>query len=115
LEENDKNFKGKVSWIGHSLGSVISYDIFIKQNLSQKQFDTSDEGPNGEPLCWSEEQDLQLDFEVENFFLLGSPLASFVTLVNDENFVRSKLPTCCEFYNIYHPLDLVAYRIEMLI
>ncbi len=47
--------------------------------------------------------------------MLGSPLASFVTLVNDERFVRSKLPTCCEFYNIYHPLDLVAYRIEMLI
>jgi hypothetical protein len=50
----DENFKGKVSWIGHSLGSVISYDILIRQNLSQRQFDSIDEDLEI-PMFWSEE------------------------------------------------------------
>lgn len=64
---------------------------------------------------WSTEQDLQLDFSLQNFFLFGSPLACFVSLFNDESYVRSSLPTCRNFYNIYHPLDFVAYRLEPLI
>jgi hypothetical protein len=54
LINTDENFKGKVSWIGHSLGSVISYDILIRQNLSQRQFDSIDEDLEI-PMFWSEE------------------------------------------------------------
>ena len=45
---------------------------------------------------------------------MGSPLGIFVSTYFEENFIRSKLPTVHEFYNIYHPHDLIAYRIEPL-
>lgn len=46
---------------------------------------------------------------------MGSPLGIFVSCYYEEDFIRSKLPTVQEFYNIYHPSDLIAYRIEPLI
>ena len=64
---------------------------------------------------WTEECDIQLNFDVENFFLLGSPLSLFVSIYNRENYVRSKLPRCENFYNLYHPSDLIAYRLEPII
>uniref|UniRef100_A0A6Q2YBJ8 SEC23 interacting protein n=1 Tax=Esox lucius TaxID=8010 RepID=A0A6Q2YBJ8_ESOLU len=57
-----------------------------------------------------------LDFEPVNFFALGSPIGMFLTVRGlekiDENY---QLPTCKGFFNIYHPLDPVAYRIEPMI
>ncbi|XP_072280815.1 SEC23-interacting protein [Pyxicephalus adspersus] len=57
-----------------------------------------------------------LDFELENFFALGSPIGMFLTVRGlnsiDENY---RLPTCKGFFNIYHPLDPVAYRLEPMI
>ncbi|XP_067417431.1 SEC23-interacting protein isoform X1 [Emydura macquarii macquarii] len=57
-----------------------------------------------------------LDFEPENFFALGSPVGVFLSVRGvekiDENY---KLPTCKGFFNIYHPLDPVAYRLEPMI
>ncbi|XP_036163554.1 SEC23-interacting protein isoform X5 [Myotis myotis] len=57
-----------------------------------------------------------LDFEPEIFFALGSPVGMFLTVRGvdriDENY---RLPTCKGFFNIYHPLDPVAYRLEPMI
>ncbi|XP_042314626.1 SEC23-interacting protein isoform X2 [Sceloporus undulatus] len=57
-----------------------------------------------------------LDFEPEIFFALGSPIGVFLTVRGvekiDENY---RLPTCKGFFNIYHPLDPVAYRLEPMI
>lgn len=33
----------------------------------------------------------------------------------EEPYIRSKLPTCEEFFNLFHPSDLIANRIEPLI
>lgn len=74
-----------------------------------------------------------LDFKPQTFFALGSPIGKmsqsdsfishnlifagmFVTVRGlaqlGENFC---LPTCPSFFNIFHPYDPVAYRIEALI
>ncbi|XP_069608771.1 SEC23-interacting protein [Ranitomeya imitator] len=57
-----------------------------------------------------------LDFEPVSFFALGSPIGMFLTVRGidriDENY---RLPTCKGFFNIYHPLDPVAYRLEPMI
>ncbi|MEJ1273764.1 hypothetical protein NN561_004635 [Cricetulus griseus] len=57
-----------------------------------------------------------LDFEPEIFFALGSPVGMFLTIRGvdriDENY---RLPTCKGFFNIYHPLDPVAYRLEPMV
>ncbi|KAM4607639.1 SEC23-interacting protein [Polymixia lowei] len=57
-----------------------------------------------------------LDFEPVNFFALGSPVGMFLTVRGLEKIEETyQLPTCKGFFNIYHPLDPVAYRIEPLI
>ncbi|XP_034781814.2 SEC23-interacting protein [Acipenser ruthenus] len=57
-----------------------------------------------------------LDFEPVNFFALGSPIGMFLTVRGLERMEENyRLPTCKGFFNIYHPLDPVAYRIEPLI
>ncbi|XP_069774059.1 phospholipase DDHD2-like isoform X2 [Narcine bancroftii] len=58
----------------------------------------------------------RLSFEPEVFFALGSPIGMFLTVRGlkriDPNY---KFPTCRRFFNIYHPFDPVAYRIEPMI
>ncbi|XP_030261029.1 phospholipase DDHD1b isoform X2 [Sparus aurata] len=62
-----------------------------------------------------------LKFKVENFFCMGSPLAVFLALRGirpGNNVVQDHiLPTsiCKRLFNIFHPTDPVAYRLEPLI
>ncbi|XP_061140387.1 SEC23-interacting protein isoform X1 [Syngnathus typhle] len=57
-----------------------------------------------------------LDFSPANFFALGSPIGMFLTVRGLEKIEETyQLPTCKRFFNIYHPLDPVAYRIEPMI
>ncbi|XP_032869528.1 phospholipase DDHD2 [Amblyraja radiata] len=57
-----------------------------------------------------------LRFEPEIFFAFGSPIGMFLTVRGlkriDPNY---KFPTCRRFFNIYHPFDPVAYRLEPMI
>ncbi|KAM3867537.1 triacylglycerol hydrolase DDHD2 [Diretmus argenteus] len=58
----------------------------------------------------------QLVFQPQTFFAFGSPIGMFLTVRGlkciDPNYT---FPTCKSFYNIYHPYDPVAYRIEPMI
>ncbi|RWS17102.1 phospholipase DDHD2-like protein [Dinothrombium tinctorium] len=58
----------------------------------------------------------QLDFNPQCFFALGSPIAMFLTVRGVETLKEDfKLPTCPHMFNIFHPFDPIAYRIEPLI
>ncbi|XP_067928584.1 phospholipase DDHD2-like [Watersipora subatra] len=58
----------------------------------------------------------QLDFPVSKFFALGSPIALFLTIRGLDHLSRDfQLPTCPALFNIFHPFDPVAYRLEPLI
>ncbi|XP_075412795.1 triacylglycerol hydrolase DDHD2 isoform X2 [Tenrec ecaudatus] len=58
----------------------------------------------------------RLLYKPEIFFAFGSPIGMFLTVRGlkriDPNY---KFPTCKGFFNIYHPFDPVAYRIEPMI
>ena len=141
MERNPK-FDGKVSFIGHSLGSAIMFDILCRQDQQPKR--------RGEP-------NMKLDFQVEDFYALGSPIGLFQMLggrtiaarpkagdrdragsnigsmddpmlgapsskkqkdltpthVQGENPVAR--PKCDQIFNIFHPTDPISYRIEPLI
>ncbi|XP_058469499.1 phospholipase DDHD1b [Solea solea] len=62
-----------------------------------------------------------LKFKVENFFCMGSPLAVFLALrgirPGNNGTQDHILPTtiCKHLFNIFHPTDPVAYRLEPLI
>lgn len=58
----------------------------------------------------------QLLYKPEIFFAFGSPIGMFLTVRGvkriDPNY---RLPNCKGFFNIFHPFDPVAYRIEPMV
>lgn len=126
-------FAGGVSLAGHSLGSLILFDLLSHQkaepenqeNLATGEGGSGGEQQEGEPTNYmmghaGTGQPFisypQLLFQARNFFALGSPIGMFVTVRGiDELGLDFKLPTCERFFNIFHPYDPVAYRIESLV
>ena len=104
--KNFPDFKGNVSIIGHSLGTLISFDLLT---MELKEFDKL-----GIP---------KLQFFPNILFLLGSPI-SMIRLLNgelirsveyDEGTENVKRLKTKYLYNIYHMFDPIAQRIEPLI
>ncbi|GLT32961.1 hypothetical protein SLA2020_075880 [Shorea laevis] len=69
----------------------------------------------------------KLEFKVDTFFAVGSPLGVFLALRNirlgigkgqeywgEEN-INEEMPACRQMFNIFHPFDPVAYRVEPLV
>ncbi|KAG4388775.1 hypothetical protein AAZX31_09G214700 [Glycine max] len=69
----------------------------------------------------------KLQFKVDTFFAVGSPLGVFLALRNirigigrgqeywEQENIREEMPACRQMFNIFHPYDPVAYRIEPLV
>uniref|UniRef100_K3X310 DDHD domain-containing protein n=1 Tax=Globisporangium ultimum (strain ATCC 200006 / CBS 805.95 / DAOM BR144) TaxID=431595 RepID=K3X310_GLOUD len=57
----------------------------------------------------------KLAFEVEDLFCFGSPVGLFLNVRGQKIDRDFRLPTCHRLFNIYHPYDPVAYRIEPII
>ncbi|KAK6633658.1 hypothetical protein RUM44_004265 [Polyplax serrata] len=99
------NKRGKISIIAHSLGCVILYDIIM--------------GLKPGSLVENNQQGLL--FQVQNFFCLGSPLSVFLALRWKDSQIPGKMGVilpqrlCHRLYNVFHPTDPVAYRIEPLL
>jgi hypothetical protein len=115
-------FNGTVAVSGHSLGSLILFDILANQsNLSTSANDCGSSAASsvllpssttGQPLV----RYPMLNFKPSCFFALGSPIAMFLTIRGVKNIGHDfRLPTCRKMYNIFHPFDPVAYRIEPLV
>ncbi|KAK9243374.1 DDHD domain-containing protein [Lipomyces tetrasporus] len=70
---NNPGWQGKISIIGHSLGSVIAVDILSRQPTVPPPLGSQNENS-------SEEDELLLEFPVRNLFLAGSPVGFFLLL-----------------------------------
>uniref|UniRef100_A0A2P2MMR8 DDHD domain-containing protein n=1 Tax=Rhizophora mucronata TaxID=61149 RepID=A0A2P2MMR8_RHIMU len=69
----------------------------------------------------------KLEFKVDTFYAVGSPLGVFLALRNmrlgigkgqhywEEENISEEMPACHQMFNIFHPFDPVAYRIEPLV
>jgi hypothetical protein len=135
----NRNFKGKVSLAGHSLGSLILFDLLCHQKPQGENCENAENPnqinrkPRHKPLERTQSKQIdyrvglsgtgqplmnypQLTFEPKNFFALGSPIGMFVTIRGiDKLGMDFRLPTCEGFFNIFHPYDPVAYRLEALV
>ncbi|KAG5674108.1 hypothetical protein PVAND_004093 [Polypedilum vanderplanki] len=139
------NFKGRVSLAGHSLGSLILFDLLCHQKpteMNEENLENPDEPKSPiimkkifmhQPVTRTQSKPIDyhfglsgtgqalmqypsLIFDVQNFFALGSPIGMFVTIRGiDKLGLEFRLPTCNSFFNIFHPYDPVAYRIEALV
>ncbi|KAF4699832.1 hypothetical protein FOZ63_021017 [Perkinsus olseni] len=138
--------RSAVCIVGHSLGSVIAFDLLARQpppesgeesSAPRKSTtdgstghphagattlpdddvnDRSPDSPNGhvEVSDYAASDDFQLPFCPRVLFLLGSPLGLFLTIRN-KLLPDGALPTCRRVFNIFHPNDCVAYRVEPLV
>lgn len=123
FKKRNPNFKGNISVAGHSLGSLILFDLLSHQNEpveSKEQVKI----PNRRISSMMREVVVgqegiiypQLVFEPSSFFALGSPIGMFITVRGLDSLGKDfSLPTCKSFFNIFHPFDPVAYRIESLV
>ncbi|KAI8957653.1 DDHD domain-containing protein [Daldinia sp. FL1419] len=93
--ERNPDFKGKVHIIGHSLGSAIMFDILCRQRERPKPPET----PRHPLRFWPSQErfeppqdhrDLSFDFDVEDFYCLGSPIGLFQMLKGRTIAARSK-------------------------
>ena len=160
--QRNPNFNGKVSMIGHSLGSAIIFDILCRQKSDAPRPPTGlvrhkrRSQRMGSSVEESQRPELALNFEVEDFYCLGSPVGLYQMLkgrrVSGRNSADSmpaqsplnpdalsdpflgssssqansansseilsitiSSPKCAQLFNIFHPADPIAYRLEPLI
>lgn len=74
FKQRNPGFNGKISLAGHSLGSAIMFDILCNQKLERSGSRSNKYQPR------QENPRIQLDFEVEDFYALGSPVGLFQML-----------------------------------
>lgn len=67
--QRNPTFRGQLSVIGHSLGSVILYDILSNQKLENEEDKLSKKVPS------STIEYAQLEFPIAYFFALGKSIA----------------------------------------
>ncbi|KAJ6638114.1 Phospholipase DDHD2 [Pseudolycoriella hygida] len=145
--ERNPDFNGHVSLAGHSLGSLILFDLLQHQRRPESLDDEMDVDSSTvpetndylndvrlqKPLTRTRSRKInytvgpagtgqpyinypQLVIHPKKFFAIGSPIGMFVTVRGIDNLgLNYKLPTTDGLYNIFHPLDPVAYRIEALV
>ena len=82
FKERNPSFSGRVSLIGHSLGSAILFDILCRQKATPtgNGFKLKHPSKARSRADTYQRLTLDLDFECENFFCLGSPIALFQML-----------------------------------
>ncbi|PFH34305.1 DDHD domain-containing protein [Besnoitia besnoiti] len=94
----------KISVLGYSLGSVMAYELLAGRPFRPSLFDPA---TNPSP---------RLKFHVDSLFLLGSALPAFLLLHAPEILKQGMwVPKDLHLYNIFHPCDPVAFRLEKLV
>ena len=130
FKQRNPQFQGKVSFLGHSLGSAILFDLLCWQRESKTNISTSQGTSSTRRASHQrdrdESKDFSLDFDVEDFYCLGSPIGLF-QMINGRtisarqntdassgtepwNLLAAGLvssPKCRQIFNIFHPTDPV--------
>jgi len=137
--EDGMGFCGQVSLVGDSVGSILAYDALCRpytssqgRRLSESSVAGHEEegsSPGGSRTVVTSKSDNlhegpRLDFDVVDFFTFGSPLAIVLAfrkiLTNDpskrgDHQKTVPRPAVQQMYNLFHPSDPIAHRIEPLL
>jgi len=112
-----------VSFVGFSLGSVISFDLltchsesfYVPSSLSRSKAEPNDSAETAElkvqirnleakvaqAKMRAAEEELKLDFLVDTYFMFGSPVGIFMTLRGDiihSDGAKGLYPKCRQMY-----------------
>ncbi|XP_020294135.1 protein retinal degeneration B isoform X3 [Pseudomyrmex gracilis] len=142
--DEGKGFNGQICLVGDSVGSILTYDALcrtmqhsrqssensILESSGQQGYDNGGNLEDSKHLSAPSPRRRssgtsdnvshnKLDFEVGDFFTFGSPLALVlayrkIATSNDKNSFIPR-PLVNQMYNLFHPTDPVAARLEPLI
>lgn len=140
--DDGKGFNGQVCIVGDSMGSVLAYDSLIRAIQYQSRHDSENSildteitipndptdqnylnkshlqapTPRRRSSSTSENQ-IKFDFEVSDFFTFGSPLSLILASrkISDDRYRDIIKPPVLQIYNLFHPTDPVASRLEPLL
>lgn len=89
VRRNRPAFSGRVSIVAHSVGGMIAVQLLADQLL---------------------------DIDVDAVVFTGCPLSAYAALAPDKNQIAlstiRKFRSSIRFFNVFHPLDPVAFRLE---
>lgn len=142
--EEGRGFNGQVAVIGDSMGAVLAHEAMCRSSSSGQSggsgsgrhnsdgFDFDDQlvidneyeaarlltapSPRRRSSSSSESKMPKFEFDVSDFFIFGSPLAVVLAArrLSDAKITCSK-PHCTQVYNLFHPTDPIAARMEPLL
>ncbi|CAH8331332.1 unnamed protein product [Eruca vesicaria subsp. sativa] len=127
LQEEIKSLRSKVAQLQSENARILTDEkaktsVMHKQHINEKAL-TKDGPTSFTPYIKYQ----KLEFKVDTFFAVGSPLGVFLALRNirigigkgkdywEEENVIEEMPACRRMFNIFHPYDPVAYRVEPLV
>ncbi|XP_056630476.1 protein retinal degeneration B isoform X2 [Diorhabda sublineata] len=141
--EEGQGFAGQVCFVADSMGSILGYDALSRttkyasrhgsensildsdlQKLDEVHINESGHltapTPRRRSSSTSDQQgQIKLEFEVSDFFMFGSPLALVLAYRKisspDDKLNNITRPVCLQVYNLFHPTDPVAARLEPLL
>ncbi|XP_011708156.1 PREDICTED: protein retinal degeneration B isoform X2 [Wasmannia auropunctata] len=137
--DEGKGFSGQICFVSDSVGSILTYDALCRATQHSRHSSENSilegNGQQGNENSGNEDgkhlsapsprrrssgtSDNKLDFEVGDFFMFGSPLALVlayrkIIASNDKNSFIPR-PLVNQVYNLFHPTEPVAARLEPLI
>lgn len=99
-------FDGDVVLIAHSLGGVIVWDILRHRSSTETESSST---------AAAKRNGTGFSFAPRAVFTLGSPVAMFMHCADDvPKEADYVLPNDVKYFNIFHPLDPLGYRMETL-
>ncbi|XP_011306274.1 protein retinal degeneration B isoform X2 [Fopius arisanus] len=140
--DEGRGFAGQVSFVGDSVGSILGYDALCRTVQYQSRHDSENsildnDNQTGENGAGEDNRHLsaptprrrssstsdssghcKLDFDVSEFFMFGSPLAlvlAYRKISSTGEKSNIQRPLVNQVYNLFHPTDPVAARLEPLI
>ncbi|ALC49367.1 vib [Drosophila busckii] len=101
---------------GHRLSRLDDEERFIDADLDAKRLLVAPSPRRRRSSSSSDSRTTKLDFEVCDFFMFGSPL-SVVLAARKLHDAKAALarPNCHQVYNLFHPTDPIASRLEPLL
>ncbi|CAH1098537.1 unnamed protein product [Psylliodes chrysocephalus] len=141
--DEGQGFAGQVCFVADSMGSILGYDSlcrtfkYASRHGSENSILDTDfqkgiddvhinetghltaPSPRRRSSSTSEQSQMKLDFDVTDFFMFGSPLALVLAYrkisSQDDKSNNITRPVCLQVYNLFHPTDPVAARLEPLL
>ncbi|XP_044737260.1 protein retinal degeneration B isoform X2 [Chrysoperla carnea] len=134
--EEGNGFCGQVCLVGDSMGSILGYDALCRSNKSNHNQDNdtvieaditvqAEDGSSLIPIpslrrssSSDSNANAKFEFEISDLFMFGSPLAlvlAFRKIASHDRSNSIMRPNVQQVYNLFHPTDPVATRIEPLL